>query len=70
MPDLADRWTTKRMTLASVRHHGSDRLTTALLERVLPADLWRYFVLIPDADDAWWHLLVEPACASCGATTR
>ena len=25
VPDLADRWTTKRMTLASVRHHGSER---------------------------------------------
>jgi CDP-glycerol glycerophosphotransferase len=59
VPDLADRWTTKRMTLDSVRRHGSEPLTTALLERVLPADLWRYFVLVPDADDAWWRLLVE-----------
>ncbi len=58
VPDLADRWTTKRMTLASVRHHGSDRLTTALLERVLPADLWRYFELVPEAEDEWWQLLV------------
>jgi CDP-glycerol glycerophosphotransferase len=56
--DLADRWTTKRMTLASVRRHGSEPLTTALLERVLPADLWRYFALLPDAGDAWWDLLV------------
>jgi CDP-glycerol glycerophosphotransferase len=59
VPDLADRWTTKRMTLASVRHHGSERLTTALLERVLPADLWRYFELVPEADDEWWALLVS-----------
>jgi glycosyltransferase involved in cell wall biosynthesis len=56
--DLADRWTTKRMTLASVRHHGSEPLTTALLERVLPADLWRYFELVPEAEDEWWRLLV------------
>jgi glycosyltransferase involved in cell wall biosynthesis len=58
VPDLADRWTTKRMTLASVRHHGSEPLTTALLERILPADLWRYFELVPEADDEWWRLLV------------
>jgi glycosyltransferase involved in cell wall biosynthesis len=58
LPDLTDRWTTKQMTLDSVRRHGSEPLTTALVERVLPADLWRYFVLIPDADDAWWDLLV------------
>jgi glycosyltransferase involved in cell wall biosynthesis len=58
VPDLADRWATKRMTLASVRRHGSEPLTTALLERVLPADLWRYFVLVPEADDEWWRLLV------------
>jgi CDP-glycerol glycerophosphotransferase len=59
LDDLRDRWTTKRMTLASVRREGTPALERALLDRVLPADLWRYFELIPEADDAWWDLLVS-----------
>ncbi|WP_151083630.1 glycosyltransferase family 2 protein [Nocardioides cynanchi] len=56
--DLADRWATKQLTLESVRRRASEPLELALLERILPADMWRYFVLIPEADDAWWDLLV------------
>lgn len=59
LDDLRDRWTTKQMTLASVRREGTADLEVALLDRVLPADLWRYFELIPEAEDAWWDLLVE-----------
>ena len=58
LDDLRDRWTTKQMTLESVRREGTPALEHALLDRVLPADLWRYFELIPEADDAWWDLLV------------
>jgi len=57
--DLRDRWTTKRMTLESVRREGTPALVDALLDRILPADMWRYFTLIPEGDDAWWSLLVE-----------
>lgn len=59
LDDLRDRWTTKQMTLASVRREGTPDLEVALLDRVLPADLWRYFELVPEAEDAWWDLLVE-----------
>jgi glycosyltransferase involved in cell wall biosynthesis len=58
LDDLRDRWETKRMTLDSVRREGTPELEVALLERILPADMWRYFELIPAADDAWWDLLV------------
>ena len=57
--DLRDRWVTKQMTLDSVRREGTSALVDTLLDRILPADLWRYFTLIPEADDAWWALLVE-----------
>jgi CDP-glycerol glycerophosphotransferase len=57
--DLRDRWATKRTTLESVRSEGTPSLEVALLDQVLPADLWRYFELIPEADDVWWDLLVE-----------
>ncbi|QYJ03736.1 glycosyltransferase [Nocardioides panacisoli] len=56
--DLRDRWTTKRMSLATVAGMGSPEMTQAFLDRVLPGDLWRYFRLIPEADDEWWDLLV------------
>jgi CDP-glycerol glycerophosphotransferase len=56
--DLRDRWATKQTTLESVRREGTPALVEALLDRILPADLWRYFVLIPEAEDAWWDLLV------------
>jgi CDP-glycerol glycerophosphotransferase len=58
LDDLRDRWETKSMTLESVRREGTPELEVALLERILPADMWRYFELIPDADDPWWDLLV------------
>jgi glycosyltransferase involved in cell wall biosynthesis len=59
LDDLRDRWTTKRMTLSSVRREGTPELELALLDRILPGDLWRYFVLIPEAENAWWDLLVD-----------
>ncbi len=57
--DLRDRWTTKQLTLDVTRDEGTPELEVALLDRVLPADLWRYFELIPEADDPWWSLLVQ-----------
>ncbi len=57
--DLEDRWATKRMSLGTVRDFGSSKVTDLFLDKVLPGDLWRYFVLIPDADDDWWQLLVS-----------
>jgi CDP-glycerol glycerophosphotransferase len=59
LDDLQDRWATKQMTRESVRREGTPGLETVLVDRVLPADLWRYFELIPEADDAWWDLLVQ-----------
>jgi glycosyltransferase involved in cell wall biosynthesis len=57
VPDLRDRWETKRMSLEAVLAHGDDEVTGVFVDRVLPGDLWRYFVLIPDGDDEWWRLL-------------
>ncbi|GAA3815730.1 glycosyltransferase family 2 protein [Nocardioides panacisoli] len=57
--DLRDRWTTKRSSLATVRDFGSDKVTRVFVDRVLPGDLWRYFLQIPQADDEWWQLLVS-----------
>lgn len=62
LDDLRDRWTTKRMSLATVRDLGSAEVTRTFVDRVLPGDLWRYFLLIPTLDgpdgDGWWDLLV------------
>lgn len=55
--DLRDRWTTKRMSLAVVESRASPEVRRVFRTRVLPGDLWRYFRLIPDADDEWWRLL-------------
>ncbi len=55
--DLADRWETKRRSLASVRAHGSAEVEQVFLDRVLAGDLWRYFLLVPGASDEWWRLL-------------
>ena len=57
--DLRDRWETKRRVLASVE--SSPQVSAVLdvvLDRVLPGDLHRYFVLIPGCADDWWELLV------------
>ena len=64
--DLQDRWTTKQMALDAVRAHGSREVEEVLLAKVLPGDLWRYFLLVPGADDEWWHLLVEMVRALWG----
>jgi CDP-glycerol glycerophosphotransferase len=55
--DLEDRWATKRTSLQAVRDYGSARVSKIFQDRVLPGDLHRYFVLIPDADDDWYRLL-------------
>lgn len=55
--DLADRWETKRMSLASVTAYGDESVTAHFTDRVLAGDLWRYFLLIPGAGEEWWRLL-------------
>lgn len=55
--DLTDRWATKRMALASVTAFGDESVSEVFLDRVLPGDLWRYFLEIPSASDEWWSLL-------------
>lgn len=59
LEDLRDRWETKRATLADVADHGSAAVSEIFADRVLPGDLHRYFVLIPEADDAWYALLEQ-----------
>ena len=39
VPDLVDRWETKRMTLASVVEHGDPEVTSYVVDRVLAGDL-------------------------------
>jgi CDP-glycerol glycerophosphotransferase len=56
--NLRDRFETKRMSLAVVRAEGSPAVEQTFLERVLPGDMWRHFVVIPEAGDEWWDLLV------------
>lgn len=55
--DLADRWTTKRMSYAEVHSAGDAAVEDVFLDRVLAGDLWRYFLEIPGACDEWWALL-------------
>lgn len=57
LQDLEDRWTTKRMALASVEAYGSTKVTRIFRDRVLAGDLHRYFSEIPGCDDEWWELL-------------
>ena len=57
LQDLRDRWTTKRMSLATVEEHGSPELREIFVDRVLAGDLHRYFVEIPGCSDEWWALL-------------
>ena len=59
LDDLRDRWTTKRMSLATVTGFGSDKVTRVFVDRVLAGDLHRYFIEIPGCSDAWWDLLVS-----------
>jgi hypothetical protein len=47
------------MALASVEEYGSPGVTEVFRDRVLPGDLWQYFVNIPEATDEWWALLVS-----------
>jgi CDP-glycerol glycerophosphotransferase len=58
LDDLRDRWTTKRMSLATVTGFGSDKVTRVFVDRVLAGDLHRYFIEIPGCSDEWWDLLV------------
>lgn len=57
LPDLTDRWTTKRWSWESVRAYDDPEVTAVFRDRVLAGDLWRYFLEIPTASDAWWTLL-------------
>lgn len=57
LEDLRDRWTTKRMSLATVDAYGSEAVRAVFVDRVLAGDLHRYFVEIPGCPDAWWELL-------------
>jgi len=56
--NLRDRFETKRMALAVVRAEGSARIEQTFVERVLPGDMWRHFLVIPEASQEWWDLLV------------
>lgn len=58
LQDLEDRWTTKRMALASVTSYGAPKVEQVFRDKVMAGDLHRYFVEIPGCDDAWWELLV------------
>ncbi|WP_341926980.1 glycosyltransferase family 2 protein [Nocardioides psychrotolerans] len=58
LQDLEDRWTTKRMALASVTTYGAPKVEQVFRDKVMAGDLHRYFVEIPGCDDAWWDLLV------------
>lgn len=57
LQDLADRWETKRASLASVQAHGSAAVERVFVDRVLAGDLWRYFLLVPGCTPEWWRLL-------------
>ncbi len=58
--DLADRWATKRASLAHVRaSEQCGEVLPIFVDRVLAGDLWRYFGQVPDCSDEWWALLVS-----------
>jgi glycosyltransferase involved in cell wall biosynthesis len=67
--DLRDRWATKRVSLASVRGFGSDKVTAVFVDRVLAGDLHRYFTEIPGCSEEWWDLLVAGVREFWGART-
>jgi glycosyltransferase involved in cell wall biosynthesis len=56
--NLRDRIATKRMALDVVRAEGSPAIERVFVDRVLPGDLWRNFIVIPEASDEWWEMLV------------
>ena len=55
--DLADRFETKRMSLAAVEEYGDEHTREVFVDRVLAGDLHRYFTEIPGCSDEWWDLL-------------
>ena len=57
LQDLADRFETKRMSLAAVEEHGDEHTRGVFVDRVLAGDLHRYFTEIPGCSDEWWDLL-------------
>ncbi|RYB93629.1 glycosyltransferase family 2 protein [Nocardioides oleivorans] len=69
LQDLADRWETKRMSLASVRAHGSAEVEQVFVDRVLAGDLWRYFLLVPGCSPEWWRLLRSGVLELWGSRT-
>lgn len=69
--DLRDRWETKRRVLASVEASPqAAAVRDVALDRVLPGDLHRYFVVIPGCADDWWELLVTGVREIWGARGR
>ena len=58
VPDLTDRWRTKRMTLDAVEEYDDPGTSAYFVDRVMAGDLHRYFAEIPGASDEWWALLV------------
>ena len=58
VPDLRDRWATKRMALDAVEEYDDAGTSAYFVDRVLAGDLHRYFAEIPGASDEWWALLV------------
>ena len=70
LPDLTDRWETKRMSLAAVRAGTRPDGSAVFLDRVLAGDLWRYFLLVPGCSDEWWALLRGGGAGVLGPTAR
>lgn len=58
LDDLRDRWTTKRLSLATVEGFGSKKVSDVFHDKVLAGDMHRYFTEIPGCSDEWWDLLV------------
>lgn len=57
LADLHDRWATKRTSRQAVLDYGSTKVSRTFQDKVLPGDLHRYFVHIPDCDDEWYAVL-------------
>ncbi|WP_312855995.1 glycosyltransferase family 2 protein [Nocardioides stalactiti] len=57
--DLTDRWTTKKMALASVEAYGAPAVTDEFRDKVMAGDLPQYFAAIPSCSAEWWDLLVS-----------
>jgi glycosyltransferase involved in cell wall biosynthesis len=65
--NLRDRFETKRASLDLVRAEGSPAVEEMFVERVLPGDMWRHFIVIPEGSEEWWDLLVAGVRALWGS---